>query len=167
MKTFTRSKLIMWAAIHICFFILISTFVPRLILMTVLNGVFLGIVVAVTIVYLPIVWQTFRKNEVDRVSQLAIGISLIWASIAGQRLYWIIWHNYGMPESWRSNPFLAFMSFISIIGGGLFVTAPGFPPSNSTEEAEFWGTNRNMLVALGVLGGVVTFSLSVFSGQVF
>lgn len=167
MKRFSRARLFMWAIIHSFIFVTLSTFVPRLALMTILNGIFLGIVVAVVIVYTPLVWFTFKKNNVDRVSQLALGIALIWVSIAGQRLYWIVWHANGMPEEWRSNPFLAALAFIAIIGGGLFVTAPGYPPEGSPDEIEFWGANRNMLLFMGGLGGMATFALSLYSGGAF
>lgn len=157
----------MWAFVLAGLFLLLATFVPRLQLMTILNGIFLGIVVAVIIVYSPLIWFTIRKGRFDRVAQLSLGIGLMWLSIAGNRLYWIIWHNYGMPQSWQSNPFLASLVFLSIIGGCLFVTAPGFPPEGSLEPREFWGANRNMLLSFGVLGGVITFGLSVFTGNAF
>lgn len=167
MKNFSRSRLVMWALLYSAIFVTATTFIPRLALMTILNGIFLGIVVAVVIVYAPLVWFTFRRGRVDRVSQLAIAIALIWASIAGQRLYWIVWHANGMPEGWRSNPYLSALAFISIIGGGLFVTAPGYPPEGSGQHSEFWGSNRNLLLTLGALGGTITFGISVYSGGTF
>ncbi len=167
MKRFSRARLIMWALIHSFIFVALSSFVPRLALMTILNGVFLGIVVAVVIVYTPLVWLTFRRGNVDRVSQLALGIALLWVSIAGQRLYWIVWHANGMPEAWRSNPYLSALAFISIIGGGLFVTAPGYPPETSIDEISFLGANRKMLVVMGALGGMIASGLSVWSGGTF
>lgn len=167
MKKLVKSRAFLWAWPLTALFVVLSTFVPRVQLMTILNGVFLGVVVAIIIVYSPLIWFTVRKGKFDRVAQLSLGIGLMWLSIAGNRLYWIVWHNYGAPQSWQSNPFLAALVFISIVGGCLFVTAPGYPPEGSLEPAEFWGRNRNLLLILGVLGGIVTFGLSVFTGNAF
>lgn len=166
MKHFSRARLLMWAFIYTLVFVLASTFIPRLALMTILNGVFLGIVVAVIIVYTPLMWFAFRKGRIDRVSQMALGIGLIWLSIAGQRLYWLIWHSKGMPETWNANPYVSAMVFLSIIGGGLFVAAPGYPPEDSVEQSEFWGANRNMLLFFGTTGGFVTFIVSIVTGGI-
>jgi hypothetical protein len=167
MRHLVKSKVFMWAWFLAGVFTLLALTVPRLQLMTILNGVFLGVVVAVIIVYSPVIWFTARKGRFDRVAQLSLGIGLMWLSIAGNQLYWIVWHYYGAPQSWQSNPFLASLVFLSIIGGCLFVTAPGFPPEGSLEPKEFWGTNRNLLLFFGVLGGIVTFGLSVFTGNAF
>lgn len=167
MKSLTKSKVILWAMLLAIVFVVVSSILPRIELMTILNGIFLGIVVAVVIVYSPLIWVTVRKPKFDRVSQLSLGIGLLWLSIAGQRLYWIIWHSYGAPNEWRSNPFLAAMVFLSIVGGCLFVTAPGYPPETSEETIELLGSNRNMLLFLGAIGGLITFGLSLYTGGAF
>lgn len=166
MKKLVKSKPFLWAWPLLALFILLTTFVPRIALMTILNGIFLGVVVAVVIVYTPLVWVTIRKRKFDRVAQLSLGIGLMWLSVAGNRLYWIVWHSYGMPDEWRSNPFLTACVFVSIIGGCLFVTAPGYPPEGSLEPVEFWGHNRNLLLFFGVLGGLLTFGLSLYTGGI-
>lgn len=163
---FDRMRLGMWALALALVFVVLSTFVPRVTLLTILNGVFLGIVAATLIVYSPLIWLTFRKVGFDRVSQLSLGVGLLFLSIASQRLYWIIWHIYGTPPSWQSNPVLAAIAFVSIIGGALFVTAPGFPPANSPEPIVLGGSNRKLLLILGGLGGVVTFIVSVTTGAI-
>lgn len=164
--TFDRMRLGLWALGLAVAFMLLSTFIPRVMLLTILNGIFLGIVAATLIVYSPLIWLTFRKVGFDRVSQLSLGVGLLFLSIAAQRLYWIIWHVYGTPASWQSNPVLAGIAYVSIIGGALFVTAPGFPPANSPEPIVLGGSNRKLLLILGGLGGVVTFVVSVTTGAI-
>lgn len=164
---FTRSRLSVWALGLAALFAVFSSLVPRAELMTILNGIFLGVVVAALIVYSPIILLTFSNKRLDRVSQLSLGIGLLFLSNAGQRLYWIVWHVSGSPIGWQSNPFLQAMAFLAIIGGCLFVTAPGYPPDSSLEAVALWGANRRMLIILGGLGGILTFGLSVWSGNGF
>jgi len=157
-----RRKFGLWALALTLLFVIVSTFIPRTPLLAILNGVFLGVVVCVGIVYFPLVWLTFWKGGIDRVSQLAVGIGLIWISIAGQRLYWIVWHYFDTPAGWQSNPFLAAMAYISVIGGCLFVTAPGYPSEPVSRHVEIWSANRALLFVLGAIGGTVAFLVSIW-----
>lgn len=156
------SKIATWAVALTAIFVALSTFVERVQLLTILNGVFLGIATAVIIVYSPLGFYSLRKNRTDRASQLALGIGLVWFSIFGQRLYWIIWRYNDSPESWQSNPFLSAMAFMAIIGGALFVTAPGYPPPTNEAPVTLWGANRPLLLGLGTIGGLVAFALSIY-----
>lgn len=162
MKYLLPTKVASWAVILTALFAIVSTLVPRVEFLTILNGIFLGIATAVIIVYSPLGWYSLRKNRTDRASQLALGIGLLWFSIFGQRLYWIVWHYHGSPLSWQSNPFLAFMAFLAIIGGSLFVSAPGYPAPNDDIPVTLWGGNRKLLFSLGAIGGVITFALSIY-----
>jgi heme/copper-type cytochrome/quinol oxidase subunit 4 len=141
--------------------------VDKVQLLTVLNGIFLGVVTAVIIVYSPLFFLSLKKRSADRVSQLAIGIGLLWLAIAGQKIYWIVWKANDMPIEWQSNYFLSALTFLAIIGGGLFVTAPGYPSPQGVERVGIWGEHRNMLLTLGAIGGVLTFCISVYTGTAF
>lgn len=167
MKKLARSKFSLWSLVISLLFVIASSLIPRVELMTILNGVFLGVVVSVMIVYSPLLWVSIRSNKGDRVSQLAMGIGLLWVSIAGQRLYWIIWHANGAPQSWQSNPFLSALVLISIAGGCLFVTAPGYPPETEIDTVAPWGENRKLLLIFGTLGGFATFLISIVTGNGF
>lgn len=157
-----RSKLVLWAIGLLAIFVGLSTFVPRVPLLTVLNGIFLGVSTAAVIVYSPVISYALKKPKFDRISMLAIGIGMLWLAMIGQRAYWIVWHAYGSPLSWQSNPFLAAMAFMSIIAGGLFVAAPGYPPSDDAPEIPMLGENRSLLMLLGAIGGLLAFSLSMY-----
>lgn len=165
-KKIAHRRFGLWAVVLSGLFVACVNLMPRVAFLAILNGVFLGVVVCVIIVYSPLVLATFYKPKTDRVSQLALGIGLIWLSIACQKIYWIIWHIYGAPLSWQSNGFLAWVSYIAIIGGCLFVTAPGFPPETSLDtQVELWGANRTLLLTLGAIGGVVAFVLSLWGDR--
>lgn len=164
MIRFNKSRLILWAITFLFIFVLLDYLIPTLALLTILNGVFLGVVVAVTIVYSPLVWYTINKRSLDRVSQLSFGIGLLWMSIAAQKLWWSVFHYYGEPDAWRNSTVSAAISFLAIIGGCLFVTAPGYPPETSLEAVELWGGNRKLLLTLGAIGGTTAFILSIWPG---
>lgn len=167
MNCLTRSKAFLWAVILGMLFSVLTFFIPKLELLTILNGIFIGIVTGVIIVYSPLIYYMIRYNKTDRVSQLAIGIGLLWLSIAGQKIYWIVWHSYGAPLSWQANYFLSAMSYLAIIGGSLFITAPGYPPPTSLEPVELWGANRKLLLILGAIGGIITFAFTLQTGGTF
>lgn len=164
MRRLTRSKLILWAFVLAAIYTVIAMVVPSVHLIIVLNGVFLGIVVAVTIVYSPLIWLTLGRKEFDRVGQLSVGIGLLWLSIAGQRLWSSVFNYYKAPMEWVNHPVTGAITFVAIVGGCLFVTAPGYPPKTSIEPVELWGANRRLLLILGSLGGMLAFVLSVYPG---
>lgn len=164
MRRLTRSKLIMWAFVLAAVYMIAAIIVPSVRLIVVLNGIFLGIVVAVTIVYAPLIWSTLGRKEFDRVGQLSVGIGLLWASIASQRLWSSVFNYYQAPIEWINHPITGAITFMAIVGGCLFVTAPGYPPKTSIEPVELWGANRRLLLILGSLGGMLAFVLSVWPG---
>ena len=154
----------MWALLAVVFFGVLQAFVPEADLIAILNGVFLGVIVAIGIVYGPLVWFTYRKGRLDRVSQLSIGIGLLWLSTAIQRA-WSFYYRYnGSPQEWQNSWIVSLVAYLAIIGGALFVTAPGFPPISAEEPIELWGANRKLLLTLGFIGGFTTFVLSVYPG---
>jgi len=167
MRKLVKSKVFSWAWLIAGLFSIVAYFVPRVLLTSVLNGMFLGVFVAVAIVYMPLVWYSVRKGSFDRVSQLSVGIALLWVSVAGQRIYWLIWQANGLPQSWQFNQLLSGLILLSIIGGGLFVTAPGYPPDGVSDPIGVWGANRRLLLWLGALGGLITFAASLCSGYTF
>lgn len=163
MKIF-KSTFLLWASFLSILFAVMSTFIPRIPLMSVLNGIFLGLIIAIIIVYSPLAWYAIKKGKGDRVTQLSLGIGLTFFSLACQRIYWLVWNAYGMPDSWQSNPISLAFVFISIIGVALFVTAPGYPADDKEiiDKIGVMGANRNMLILFGAAGGLTAFVLSVY-----
>lgn len=159
-----RSNFIVWAGVIIAIFSVISTFVESTMLLVILNGIFLGISTAAVIVYFPVISFALNRNNFDRVTLLAIGISLLWFSMMGQKVYSIIWQANGSPSDWHSNPFLVILAFMAIIAGALFVTAPGYPPSEDKlpSVSPMLGENRYLLFFLGGVGGIAALILSIY-----
>jgi hypothetical protein len=161
---FTRYKLAMWAVFAVCLYALLAYTVPAVMLIAVLNGIFLGVAVAVTIVYAPLIWFSMFKYKFDRVSQLSVGIGLLWFSVIAQRFWSFLFRYNGSPESWLNGYFISAIGFVSIIAGVLFVTAPAYPDEPPLTPIDLWGGNRKLLILLGLAGGVTTFVLSIYPG---
>ena len=154
----------MWALVMAVFFVLLQWLVPDQALIAILNGIFLGVIVAIGIVYAPLVWFTLKYGRLDRVSQLSVGIALLWLSTAIARAWSFIYRYNGAPIDWQNSWVVSLIAYLAIIGGALFVTAPGYPASSENEPIVLWGANRKLLLALGAIGGITTFVLSVYPG---
>ncbi len=154
MLNITRRNLILWGLGLIIFYSLTSFFVEEPPFINLLNGIFFGVSVAVSIVYAPLFLHSIQHPQFDRVSQLSIGIGLVWLSLLCQRLWNTANRYYGSADGAVNSPITGFIIFMAIVGGSLFVTAPGYtlgpPPSR------FMGKNRNMLVILAIIGGTLT-----------
>jgi hypothetical protein len=137
----TTPKLVLWAVVLISLFIFIEKFTNTVMVITILNGVFFGISFAVLIVYLPLIIYTIRHNIFDRVSQLSIGVGLIWLALV--------------------SPYTEFNIFLAIVGGVLFVSAPGY----DNKLPRFAGSNRELMIILGITGGIIT-TLMYFIGTI-
>lgn len=161
---FTRLRLTMWAFLAGAFFVLLHMVVPVNALIAILNGIFLGVIVAVGIVYFPLIWFAFKHGKLDRVSQLSIGIALLWLSTAIARGWSFYFRYNGTPDIWRDHWIVSLIAYLAIIGGALFVTAPGYPALAEEEPFVFWGANRKLLLILGAIGGITTFVLSIYPG---
>lgn len=162
--SFTRFRLAMWALVAALLFTVIEWLVPNAAVIAIFNGIFLGVIVAIGIVYAPLVWYSLKLNRFDRVSQLSVGIGLLWLSTAVARGWSFYFRYKGAPQAWQNSWVISLIAYLAIIGGALFVTAPGYPPVDATEPIALWGANRKLLLTLGAIGGITTFVLSVYPG---
>jgi hypothetical protein len=149
----TTAKLLIWAVIASILFLIAKIFIPNPPLINLLNGIFFGVSVAVAIVYSPLIRYSLTYNKFDRVSQLSIGIGLIWVSMAFQRLWAGYNRFFGSPLNAANSTETALIVYIAILGGILFVSAPGYA---DTQPPVFGGENRKLLLIFGMLGGLAT-----------
>ena len=156
----TRPKLALWAIVLFFGFIIVDRFTSNPMMITILNGVFFGVSLAVLIVYLPLIIYTLRHNIFDRVSQLSIGVGLIWLALVSQRVLAMYNRFYGSAENAANSPYTEFNIFLAIIGGALFVSAPGY----DNLVPRFAGSNRELMIFFGIAGGVIT-SIIYFLGH--
>lgn len=141
-----RSRAALFVLLAGVVFALLALVVPKHILLPVMSAACVGIVGTVTVIFSPLIIRALKDKEFDRVSQLMIGMLLMWLSLLGSRftsLYIDITGDVSVSQS----PVVAFLAYMAVIGGALHITAPGFVP-NSKKSIK-----RNF--ALGALVGVV------------
>lgn len=160
MIRFTTARIVMWAAFLTAGYFLLAKIVTPTLLLDVINGAFLGVLVAVFIVYSPLVWDSLWNSKFDRVSQLSIGIGLLWLSI-GMTKGWEGFIKYsGNPACLANHPLVGYIAFVAVCAGSLFVTAPGY--HSTATPIPFGGGNRKLLLIFGALGAFVALVLHFY-----
>lgn len=139
MTRLTRRKLIVFTAAAAVLFFVLDHFFPAAFLVQIFNGMFLGLVGAVAVVFFPLFWRAITRREFDRVSQLSIGIILTWVSLIISRSLNVIGQTQGdlnrLPPS-----AIALAAYLAIIGAVLHITAPGMVEQR-------WVYNKGILIA--------------------
>lgn len=125
-------------------------FVPSRFLVEVFNGVFLGVVGTVTVVFFPLFWRAIRVREFDRVSQLTIGIILTWFSLILSRSVSVLIEATEESVRAQAAPVIAFAAYLAILGGILHITAPGMV------ETKMRYNKRLLFVGLAIGGLIAT-----------
>lgn len=148
MKRVAKYGLLNAALIAAIVYIALAVLVPSRYLIEVLNGLFLGLVAAVTIVFFPLFLRAVQTKNFDRVSQLTIGIILTWCSLIVSRSLNTIGRVTGTMDTISSSQFVAFAAYLAIVGGILHVTAPGM-----VEDKLRY--NKGLLLLAVVIGSVV------------
>ncbi len=160
MINITTGKLVLWALVMTAIYILASYFVPRTLLISVLNGMFLGVAGAVTIVYAPLVFFSLRDNNFGRGVQLSVGIALLWLSLILSRAWAFYYRHLGSPAELLQSPVIGYFILLAFVAGCLFVTAPGYVPPIPATKIPFGGRNRILLLLFAIAGGIVGVYLS-------
>lgn len=119
-----RSRIVRTALILVAAYWMAAFFVPAVYLIQVLNYVLIAIAVAVSIAYLPEVWDAVRMDRIDRVAQLSLGIALSWTAVIINRS-WVGLIRITDADWMRSSPMIGFYVFLSVLAGVLHITAPG------------------------------------------
>lgn len=142
------SRLALFSVAAGAVFAALALFVPNSILLPVMNALCIGIVCTVTVVFTPLIKRSLQDKSFDRVSQLMVGMLLMWLSLIGFRganLYIAIT---GKAAEVASSPVIAFLAYMAILGGVLHVTAPAVISQSD------WKKNRKTL-AIGVAAGLL------------
>ena len=86
----------------------------------VLQATLFSIACGVCTAYSKNVWELIRKRHpMDSADWLGVGIFTNWISIAGIRIWAIVWRVFGKPPEWSDSLFLTYMIFLSC-NAGLF-----------------------------------------------
>lgn len=145
-------------AASVVFYALLYALMPMSLLIEVLNGLFLGVAVAVIAVYSPLLMRAFKAKEFDRVSQFAVGITCIGISSVMNRAVNAFGRIFDAEYNILNSPWVGLSAFVAIIGGILFITAPGM-------ESGKLAYNKKH-VAWGLLAGSVVAAVMIYLQQV-
>ena len=154
MTNIVRSRIVLAGIALSLIYLSLAWVLPLSAFIDVLNGIFVGVMVAVAIVYFPLFWASLRTPRFDRTAQLSVGIGCVWLSLAIARVFsaWLFVNN--ETGGFLSNPISGYAIFLAIIGGALHITAPGYPPENSPPlPVRFAGNNRWLLLFSAIVGG--------------
>lgn len=119
-------------------------------LVRIVNGLYLGVAAMAYIVFSPLAWRAINSRKFDRISQLSMGIVFVLTSCTISRFANALPRmDHTISMTWVASSWIVALSgWFGVVGGVLFVTAPG------TVEDQ-WVYNRNILRA-GVVIGIVT-----------
>lgn len=126
-------------------YVLALVALPTRVFVEVLNGLFLGMVVAVTVVFFPLFVRAISQRKFDRVAQLTIGIILTWLSLIISRSVNAMGKVLGNTEVLATSPMVTLAAYLAILGGVLHVTAPGM----LDDRLRY---NKSLLLFAGALG---------------
>lgn len=153
MHRLTARKLLSYSFLAAVVYLLLTFLLPSALLVQILNGIFVGLVVAVTIVFFPLVWRAITQRAFDDVAQLTIGICLTWASLVISRSTNIFGQVTNTGGGLANSAPVAFATYLAILGAVLHITAPGMVESKLVY-------NRGIL-AFALAVGVVLSCLTI------
>lgn len=157
MKKLVRSPVI-WCGLAISLFYFVLAFtVDRFTLYALLNGIFMGVTVAVIAVYWPMFWRSIREVPFNRTSHLALGIGLVWIALIVSRAL-SIYTRHSNPELAVSaeafnNPFVGYVGLLAILGGVFHVSGAGIDSHGKFTRG------RNLLLICTIVGAVLAGSV--------
>jgi hypothetical protein len=160
MTNLVKGKLVAWtAALAALFMLLVFLIEPRQ-LIDILNGVFLGVAIAVTMVYGPLLFHTLKHSTFDRVSQLSVGISVLWFAAVLSRAYSAYYRYMGGGDTMLNSPVVSAVSYLCIVAGILFITAAGKKARHSRVACALNSGGKTLLLVFGAIGGLLSFLIS-------
>lgn len=124
LETLAHSRIVRTAVLVCAVYWAVAALVPSIVLIQVLNYVLIAISVAVTVAYIPDVYDAIRMDRVDRVAQLSLGIALSWTAVFINRS-WVGVIRLSDQDWMRVSPVIGFYVLLSVLAGILHITAPG------------------------------------------
>lgn len=140
----------------------IYTTIPHVHLLVILNGMFVGALIGLTVAYLPLLWDAFAGvGEYSRGRQMALGVGIGWLGTTS-----IIWHSIYVRS--LDAVVLADPTFMSLFGRyALIVAATVQVTAPDLGKPAFYGRDRRFLWSGLVIGFLVTVSLIQLQGMRF
>jgi hypothetical protein len=145
MNVLTRSQFLFFALMVAFFYVILNALLDPTIFIVLLNSLFFGVSVSVIYVLWPLAWRAIKTHQFDRVSQLSVGIIVSWLSVVSVRIASAISHNIGKLGYFATSPIISLSTYMSILGGILYITAPGMADARLKY-------NRGALAASVIIG---------------
>lgn len=122
-----KSHVVLGTILLAVFYLLMAIFIPTEFLVEILNGTFLGVSVALFVVYWRLWWFTIRlaRQEYHRADQYALGTEIAWLATFLNRGYAAYLRIEGISNSTTDTHWVGIFVYMWIIGGALQVTSPG------------------------------------------
>lgn len=127
MNVFTRSEFLFHVLLAGFGYIILSQIIPAAWLVVLLNSIFVGVSVSVLFVLSPLAIRAVKTRTFDKVSQLSTGIIVTWVSLLVMRGISVIIHAQNKTAPLVNSPAVSIATYLAIIGGLLYITAPGMP----------------------------------------
>lgn len=148
--TYRASRVVISATGLLALFFALCFFVSASTLTVLLNGVFVGTLIAIFVTYWTLIWNAFLGvGYYDRVRQMILGFALCWIALILSVLVGINIRVSG--GAINSNYFIAASRYAAIIAAMLQVSAPDFG------YGWFYGKERKALwvgIAIGSVAGL-------------
>ena len=157
---FLRSEIVLYVLLSLLCYLMLNAMLPAALLIQLLNAAFFGVSVAVLLSLLPLVMRAISHAQFDRISQLSVGIAISWFAIVIMHLNVVLWRSLNHPHWLFNSPLTSFASFLAIIGGILYIAAPGLLNVRDKQ-------NRGILVfsvVTGIILAIFIFSLQTQHG---
>lgn len=122
-------------------------------LVIVLNGVFLGLTISLTVALLPLLWRAVRSMVFDDVSRMTLTIVLTWIALIILRGNNVWGRHYGFENATGANFAIPTSIYLAICGAILQLTIPGFVDlkSRAGRRIAMFNTALGLLVAAGAI----------------
>lgn len=152
------SRVLFGTVVVLLFFLLLTYVMPMGLLISILNGVFAGTMVALAVAYWKLLWNAVLGiHPYDRVRQMTLGFAVCWMAYGIGVLVSVYLKASGFDT--RASTMVAFSRYVAVIAAVLQVTAPDFG------LGLFHGRDRKTLWTGIVLGLIVASFITLMQGQ--
>lgn len=152
MMTVLRSKNLLIAVVLWIGFWPLAILIPREWLFDVVNGLAIAACFGVFVAYLPGVWNTVFRNDLDGAHYLVIGICG-FAAAQGTRYGWNwLWRYLGKPPYMQDHLFVAWLIWVAFTFACVHLMARGVVHGEMPNRNFRW---MGTVVALGTLAALI------------
>lgn len=148
MNAFVRRQIVWFSAVATTLYIVLQFVLDHETLLAIYTGAFFGLVLSITLVFVPAIWRAWNRHDFDNVSQFSVGIACTWGAL-------ILSFSANVAGVAISPSLKLLASYLAIVGGILHITAPG----TVENKLQF---NRGMLAMSALLGAIIAFGLVHF-----